>query len=316
MATAPGPGSAAGVGFSGKTDAMSLIDVLAATAVAVIWGVNISLIKISVAEFPPIFLTGLRFLIVAVLLIWWVRPPWRQMRMIGLLSFTFGGIHFGSIFYGLQGVDVSIVAIFSMLGVPCSVVFARLLLKERFGWKKSCGMGIAFAGVVILLGEPAATASPLHLAVLSMAVVAWGLGNNLVKMLGPVNIFALNAWMGLFASGQLFLASWLLENGQMSALHNASAQAWLGLAYVVLMATITGYGLWYYLVAKYAIGRVVPFTLLVPVVGVLTGVLMMGEDLSLSKVVGGVVTLTGVAIIQLRWRRSSQAAVLPTGPAT
>ncbi len=293
---------------------MSLIDILAAVAVAVIWGVNISFIKISVAEFPPIFLTGLRFLMVALLLIWWVRPPWKQMRMIGLISFAFGGVHFGSIFYGLRGVDVSIVAIFSMLGVPFSVLFARLLLNERFGWRKSCGMAIAFAGVLILLGEPAATASPLHMAVLFMAVVAWGLGNNLVKMLGPVNNFALNAWMGLFASVQLLLASWLLEAGQLNALQNASAQAWLGLVYVVLMATVTGYGLWYYLVGKYDVGRVVPFTLLVPVAGVLTGVLMMGDDLSLSKVVGGAVTLAGVAIIQLRWRRSLKATALPTGP--
>jgi O-acetylserine/cysteine efflux transporter len=154
------------------------------------------------------------------------------------------------------------------------------------------------------------------MAVLFMAVIAWGLGNNLVKMLGPVNNFALNAWMGLLASVQLLLASWLLEAGQLSALQNASAQAWLGLAYVVLMSTVTGYGLWYYLVGKYDVGRVVPFTLLVPVAGVLTGVLMMGDDLSLSKVVGGAVTLAGVAIIQLRWRRSLKAAVLPTGPTT
>jgi O-acetylserine/cysteine efflux transporter len=133
-------------------------------------------------------------------------------------------------------------------------------------------------------------------------------------MLGPVNNFALNAWMGLFASVQLLLASWLLEAGQLNALQNASAQAWLGLVYVVLMATVTGYGLWYYLVGKYDVGRVVPFTLLVPVAGVLTGVLMMGDDLSLSKVVGGGVTLAGVAIIQLRWRRTLKATALPTGP--
>jgi len=102
----------------------------------------------------------------------------------------------------------------------------------------------------------------------------------------------------------------------LSALQNASVQAWLGLVYVVLMATITGYGLWYYLVGKYDVGRVVPFTLLVPVAGVLTGVLMMGDDLSLSKVIGGGVTLAGVAIIQLRWRRSLKATVFPSGPTT
>ena len=293
---------------------MSPFDILAAIAVAFIWGINISLVKISIAEFPPIFLTGFRFLIVTLLLIWWVRPPWRQMRMIVLLSLTFGGIHFGSIFYGLKGVDVSIVAIFTMLGVPCSVLFARLLLQERFGWKKCLGMAVAFAGIVILFGEPAATASPVHMAALGLGVVTWGVGNNLVRLIGPVNTFALNAWMGLFASCQLLFVSWLIEDGQLAALQHASWQAWGCLAYVVLMATITGYGLWYYLVGKHGVGKVVPFTLLVPVVGVLTGVVLLGENLSLGKILGGLVTLTGVAIIQLRWRRPFRTTALPSGP--
>jgi O-acetylserine/cysteine efflux transporter len=80
------------------------------------------------------------------------------------------------------------------------------------------------------------------------------------------------------------------------------------------MATITGYGLWYYLVGKHGVGKVVPFTLLVPVVGALTGVVLLGEDLSLGKILGGMVTITGVAIIQLRWRRPPRATALPSGP--
>ncbi|MCW9049868.1 MAG: DMT family transporter, partial [Deltaproteobacteria bacterium] len=132
---------------------MRLLDVFAAISVAVIWGINVSVVKTCVAEFPPIFITGVRFFIVAMLLIWWVRPPWEQMRMIGLLSFVFGGIHFGGIFFGLKGVDVSIVSVMVLMGVPFSVIFARVLLKEHFGWRKTCGMAIAFIGVLVLFGE-------------------------------------------------------------------------------------------------------------------------------------------------------------------
>ncbi|HEY5675086.1 MAG TPA: DMT family transporter [Malonomonas sp.] len=105
-------------------------------AVAVIWGVNIAFVKISVAEFPPIFLAGLRFLFVALLLICCVRPMWKQMWLIGILSFAFGGLHFGGVFFGLRGVDVSIVAIITLIGVPFAVLFARFLLNDRFGWRK------------------------------------------------------------------------------------------------------------------------------------------------------------------------------------
>lgn len=293
---------------------MSFLDILAALTVALCWGVNVAVIKVGVTEFPPIFMTGLRFLIVALLLIWWVRPPWKQMRSIGALSFIFGGVHFGGVFFGLKGVDVSIASILILLGVPFSVLFARILLKERFGFKKMCGMAVAFVGLLILLGEPATTSSPLHLTVFFIAIVAWGISNTLIKMIGTINIFALNAWVGLFASVQLLLVSMFLETGQLAALQNASLLAWGALGYVVVMASIVGYGLWYYLVGKYDVTKVVPFNLLVPVIGVLSGVFLMGDRLTLTQGVGGIVTLVGVAIIQLRWRRSEKPAPIPAGP--
>jgi len=289
---------------------MKFYDVLGAISVAMIWGVNVAVIKIGVAEFPPIFLTALRFLLVALLLIWWVRPPWEQMRAIGFLSFAFGGVHFGCIFFGLKGVDVSIASILILLGVPFSVLFARILLKERFGLKKMCGMAVAFVGLLILLGEPQTTSSPLHLTIFIFAIVAWGFSNTLIKMIGTINIFALNAWVGLFASVQLLLVSMLLETGQLAAVKSASLPAWGALAYIVLMASIVGYGLWYYLVGKYDVTKVVPFNLLVPVIGVLAGVFLMGDDLTLIQGLGGIVSLVGVAIIQLRWRVGSKTSEL------
>ena len=293
---------------------MKFLDILAALTVALCWGVNVAVIKVGVAEFPPIFMTGLRFLIVALLLIWWVRPPWQQMRSIVVLSVVFGGLHFGCVFFGLKGVDVSIASILILLGVPFSVLFARILLKERFGFKKMCGMAVAFVGLLILLGEPATSSSPLHLTVFFIAIVAWGIGNTLIKMVGTINIFALNAWVGLFASVQLLVVSMFLESGQLAAMQNASLLAWGALGYVVLMASIVGYGLWYYLVGKYDVTKVVPFNLLVPVIGVLSGVFLMGDKLTLTQGLGGIVTLVGVAIIQLRWRRSEKPAPVPAGP--
>lgn len=291
---------------------MSFLDTLSALTVALIWGLNVAVIKLGVAEFPPIFMTGLRFLIVAILLIWWVRPPWKQMRLIGLLSVITGGVHFGGVFFGLKGVDVSIAAILILLGVPFSVLFARILLKERFSLKKICGMAVAFAGMLILLGEPETTSSPLHLTVFIVAIIAWGAGNTLIKMIGPVNIFALNAWLSLFASVQLFLVSMLLETGQLAALQSSSLTAWGALGYVVLMASIVGYGLWYYLIGKYDVNKVVPFNLLVPVVGVLSGVFLMGDELTLVQGIGGIISLIGVAIIQLRclvYRKTSEIPI-------
>ncbi len=175
-------------------------------------------------------------------------------------------------------------------------------------------MGIAFVGVFILLAEPTATARPLHLAVIVMAVVTWGLGSTIVKMIGPLNIFALNACMALFASVQLLLVSMLLETGQLTALQAASMAAWAGLLHMVLMAPVIGHGLWYYLIGKYDVTKVVLFTLLVPVASVLAGVFMMGEVLTFKQVAGGLVTLIGVTIIQLRWQHPLKPTIFPVEP--
>jgi O-acetylserine/cysteine efflux transporter len=289
---------------------MSILDIIAAIGVAIIWGLNISIVKICVSEFPPIFITGLRFFIVAMLLIWWSSPPWKQMPLIGILSFVFGALHFGCIFYGLQGVDASIVSILVLMGVPCSIFFARIFLKECFRWKQILGMIIAFIGVLILFDEPSTTSSPLHLTVILLGVVSWGGGNTIIKRIGKINNFALNSWMALFASIQLMTFSFLIENGQISALVNASPRAWGALIFVVIMASVIGYGLWYYLVGKYDIGHVVPFTLLVPIAGVLGGTFIMDENLTTTKVIGGIIILTGVGIIQLRWKRTTKENVV------
>ena len=293
---------------------MKLIDLLAAIAVPIIWGSNISIIKTAVAEFPPIFLIGLRFLLVATLLIWWVPLPRKQLPMLALLSCAFGSLHFGCIFFGLREVDASTVAILSMAGVPFSVLFARMILQERFGLRKIVGMVIAFGGVVLLFGEPSIMASPLHLAVVVIGVIAWGLGNTLIKLVGPISPFTMNAWMGLFASVQLLALSTVVETGQVAALTNASGKAWLCLLFLVVVTTIGAYGLWYYLIGKYDVNKVVPFNLLTPIFGVGAGAFFLGEPLTWLKLVGGVITLAGVAIIQLRWRKPYGRPALPVNP--
>ena len=133
-----------------------------------------------------------------------------------------------------------------------------------------------------------------------LAAFAWGLGNIQIKKIGRINVFTLNAWMALFAAPQLMLASAFLEEGQVEAALAAGWLGWGAVLYTVFAASITAYGLWYYLIEKYEIGKIVPFTLLSPVIGVLAGVLLLGETPTWEMAIGGVVTILGVAIIQLR----------------
>ncbi len=282
---------------------MNIFDLFAVIVVPLVWGANLAVIKTAVMEFPPIFLIALRFFCVAMLLIWWFPIPRKQLPLIALLGCSFGAVHFGGLFFGLRGVDVSLVSILTMAGVPLSVVFARLLLKERFRRQQLVGMLIAFVGVLITFGEPSIGASPIHLIVVIVAVVAWGYGNIIIKWIGPINAMALNAWMGLFAAIPLFIISFLVESPRADMLFHISLRGWLCFLFLVFITTITAYGLWYYLVNKYDVSRIVPFTLLVPIAGVVAGVLLMDDILTWPKLLGGLITLIGIAIIQIRWRK-------------
>ena len=71
---------------------------------------------------------------------------------------------------------------------------------------------------------------------------------------------------------------------------------------MALGVTIVGYGLWYRLLARHPVSVLVPFTLLVPVIGVITGVGLLDEPWSERIALGSSVTVLGVGIIVIPWR--------------
>lgn len=279
---------------------MKPVDVLAVLAASLIWGFNFVAVKTGVGQFPPLFMTGLRFALVALVLIPFCPPPIGRMGAIALLSLTFGVFHFGLFFTGMTGVDAAVAAVVVQLGGTFSVLFAWLILGDRIGWWRGGGMAVAFLGIVVLAGEPRTASSPWHLAMLLGATVSWGLSTVQIKRMGPIGVFQLSAWMALMAAPQLLLASALIEDGHLEAVRNADWLGWGSIVYAALGASICAYGLWYRLIGRYELSRIAPFALLTPLFGMAAGVVVLGEELTWEKAVGGAVVLFGVTVVQLR----------------
>jgi O-acetylserine/cysteine efflux transporter len=106
--------------------------------------------------------------------------------------------------------------------------------------------------------------------------------------------------VALLAAPQLFLVSYVLEDGQMAALLASGWVAWSSIAYQVVMVTIFGYGIWYWNMRRHPVNQVMPFSLLVPLFGVLSGILFFDERLTVPMMVGSAATIVGVAIIVIR----------------
>lgn len=199
----------------------------------------------------------------------------------------------------MHGVDAATAAIAIQLQVPFSALLAGIFFGDRLGWRRGLGMALAFGGVALLVGEPTLP-QPLPLLLVIGAAFAWAAAQVVVKRLGPVDPLALNGAMALLAAPQLLVLSLLLEQGQIDSLVQPLWPGWAAMAYVVVGSSLIAYSLWYRLISTHDINRIVPFTLLAPMIGVLSGVLVLDEPFTWQKAVGGALTILGVAVVQIR----------------
>ena len=272
---------------------------LGAAFVAVfVWGLSFSVAKIGVGQIPPILLMGMRLALVALILARFLQAPGKTLPHIVGLSITMGVLHYGLMYTGLRGVDAGAAAIAFQLMVPFSAVLAALFFRERLSLLQIAGMAVAFGGVYLLSGEPRIAGSPVPFMLVVAGALMWAIGNIQVKMMGPVDILNLNAWVSLLGAPQLLLASLILETNQLEALAGADWRGWGALVYMAVASTILGHGLWYYLLRENPVNRVAPFNLLIPVMAVVLAVPILGESLTARLVVGGLLTVAGVALIQ------------------
>lgn len=283
---------------------MPLRDYLIALFVVVLWGLNFIAVKVAVVAVPPFLLTASRFALVALVVAPLFRPRRDQIKGIAAVALVLGVGHFGMMFWGLKGLDAASSAIVNQLGVPFSALLAWVFFGERLDKGQALGLVLAFAGVALLAGEPGLPhIGPLLATIAAMA--AWALGNVLVKRLGTISPLALNGWMALLATPMLLALSVATEPGldQVPARLAADWKPWAGLSYTVIASSLIAYSLWYGLLSRHAMNKVVPLTLLGPVVGIAGGVLILGETATWQKLVGGALTVGGVALMQALSRR-------------
>lgn len=282
--------------------------------VQLIWGVNFVVVKWGLLDFPPLFFVTMRFALVALMLVPFTGlPPRRYLKVLLPLSFVLGVMHFTLIFTGMQYLDAATASIVVQLQVPFASILAFLFLGEKIGWRRMIGMIVAFAGIILIAGEPRLAKDIWPLISVVGAALAWSVANLLVKKLGEkVDPLRLNGWVALLAAPQLILVSLVLEGPSWSSMGQAHWLGWGALAYQAIVVAILTYWIWYQMMQMYPVNQVMPFTLLLPVLGALSGHLLLGETISWQMMVGGTATIAGIAIIILR-RPTLVASATKTG---
>src|ERR1700752_4532521 len=188
----------------------------------------------------------------------------------------------------------------SHLAPPFTVLLAWPLLAERPSLPTSAGVVLAFVGVVVLAAEPGLSANALPLLLVVGAAFAFAVSNVLTKRYGPFDPLMLMGWSSLLTVPQVMLMSSLVEYGQLASLVTADERGWLALAYTIFSGGIVGCGLWFWLSARGSMGLVAPLCLLLPVFALISSVLFLGDRITPKLIAGGLLTIFGVAITQVR----------------
>jgi len=279
-----------------------------ALSVPVIWGMGFTFAKAGLNEFPPLFLMSLRFSLSALILCWFYPPPIEQFKVIFLLALVSATIQYGLTFTGLMGLDASTAVLLVQLEVPFGALLASIILKDNLGWIRSLGMVVVFFGVGLIAGAPSIRNQLFSAFLVVCGAFTWSLGQVMIKTMISITGFQLIAWLSFFAGPQMFIASLLIEHGQLESIKNATIIGWGTVIYLGVIMTTVGYGIWYHILKKYDVNQVMPFLLLLPVSSIIGAVLFLEERPNLTTIIGGSIVIIGVAIIVFagQWMASKE----------
>ena len=275
-------------------------DVVLAVVVAVLWGLAFVATRIGLDSFSPPQLTALRFAIAALPALVLPRPPvrWSALAAVGLTLFA-GQFLFQ--FFGIaHGTPVGIAAVVVHAQALVTIVLAAVLLGERPTPRQWLGSAVALGGLGMIALTVGGDLAPIGFLLTLLSPVSFGVGNVLLKPLGPVDMPSLIAWLSLMVPLPALAMSIALDGP--AALPRALARGpWSGVAatlYLGLVATTLAYAIWGVLLRRY-LATVAPFALLVPLVGAVASALLFGEQFGGLRLAGMVVVLVCLATILL-----------------
>jgi O-acetylserine/cysteine efflux transporter len=182
------------------------------------------------------------------------------------------------------------------------VLLAGVWLHERVSRRQLVGVGIAVVGLAVIAVHRSQVAALLPVLLTLCGALGWAFGNVCSRQARAPKPLHLTLWMSVVPPVPILIVSLLVEGPQRDwdALRTvgtaAALPAVLGLLYIVLVATLVGYGLWNTLLARHPSSVVAPFSMLVPVVGVLASWLFFGELIDLVELLGGVAVVAGVLV--------------------
>lgn len=282
---------------------MSPKDLLLALVVVLAWGVNFVVIKVGLHGVPPLLLGALRFALAAFPAVLFVKRPKLPLRWLIAYGATISFGQFAFLFTAMYvGMPAGLASVVLQAQAFFTLVFAAMFLGERFRAQNVVGLLIA-AGGLALIGMQSSGSGALGMTaagfVLTLcAACSWALGNIVTKKVGKVDLVGLVVWASLVPPLPFLVLSYFMEGPRRigAALSGIGATSVGAIVYLAFVATLLGYSLWSRLLSKYPASQVAPFSLLVPIVGLASASLLLGEQLTAAEIYGALLVMAGLAV--------------------
>lgn len=269
----------------------------------ILWGLNFNAIKLGLGNIPPLLLAALRFIVVCVPAIFFLpKPPvaWRWLIALGL---TLNVGQFAFLFLGIKlGMPAGMSSLIHQSQAFFTLLIAVLFIGERLHWNNLVGLIVAAVGMVVIALQQGSGMTAVSFWITLIGAASWGAGNVIMRKATqdapPFSMLALVVWAGAVAILPLVLLSLCLEGfaAWKTAWHSLNWVSIASIVYLAYFSTLCGYGLWGKLLSRYSASVVSPLALLVPVVGMSSAALMLGEKFSGWQLAGALLVMVGLVV--------------------
>jgi O-acetylserine/cysteine efflux transporter len=282
---------------------MSYPHIVLAVFVTVLWGFTFVVMRDLLDVLPPFLMSTLRVVAAGapVLVLW--RVPKIPFYWVLLLGTTQGVVQMSLLLFGMQfGMPAGLASLVLQMQVLFTTLLAFMLLGEKPGRAQYAGIAISLVGMIVIASTMPGGGTLIGFGIVILAALTWATSNIVVKFAGTDDVVSLVAWAHVIGILPLLAMSYGLE-GQNEIFHILAELSWFRVGEIAFLggiSTFGGFTLWSYLMRKNSASTVAPFSLIIPIAGMTSTALILGEELSTLRMAGAGLVLVGLAFGTIR----------------
>jgi O-acetylserine/cysteine efflux transporter len=279
--------------------ALPLPHALLGVAIAAVWGSNFVIIREGLEHLPPLLFAGLRFLLVFLAALLFLRRPnlaWSELAAYGLFI---GVGQFGLLFLAVDGlISPGLASLVAQTQVFFTIGLAIYFNGEKVAPIQWLALMLAASGLIVIGLNNDSETTLAGLFLMLGAALCWALGNMVARRARRIDMVAYVGWSSLFAAPPLLLLSLVFEgpNAISRGLMEADLGTWGAVIWQAVGNSLFGYAAWAWLLARHPAALVTPLALLVPVFGLATSFLWLGEPMPGWKIIAAGLVMAGLAL--------------------